>query len=560
MSSLLASNTFSGLELGIGLFGGLGLFLFGMHQMADGLKSAAGAGMKQLLATLTGNRFTAAITGALLTAAIQSSSVTTVLVVGFVSAGLMTLSQSIGVIMGANVGSTITAQIIAFNVTQLPWVLVAIGFAITAIARRTQSQHYGMILLGLGLLFLGMEQMSEATQPLRNFDPFLAAMRRMENPLWGILLGAAFTAIIQSSAATAGIVIVLASQGFLSLEGGIALTIGANVGTCVTAILAAIGKPVEAVRAALIHVLFNLLGAAIWLAFIPQLAEVARAISPSFQQLEGAARLAAETPRQIANAHTIFNVANVLILIWFVTPIAALAMRLVPARPAGRKRQMTPLYLQDVYLGTPSLALERVQLELQHMGRILVRMLEQTPSAVIEGTDQQLREVARLDDDVDQLHAAILKYLRSIAVAEMTRRENERLSELIAVANQLENIGDIAARDLVTQGRHRFESGVRVSFETRQAVRPLSEAVVESLRDALQALESDDAELAHTVLTRKADLRKEIRETMDHLGQRLLADEPHRVELFRLESEIVSQLERLHYHVRQIAKIVVRKG
>jgi phosphate:Na+ symporter len=218
-------------------WGGLRLFLYGMHRMADGLKAAAGDGMKRLLARLTSNRFTAAITGAIVTAVIQSSSVTTVLVVGFVSAGLMSLSQSVGVIMGANVGTTITAQIVAFKVTKYAWLMIALGFAMNSIAKRNQYRHYGLMILGLGMLFVGMEQMSVATNPLRTYEPFIELMQKMDNPLWGIFLGALFTAVVQSSSATTGIVIMLASQGFLSLEGGIALTIGANVGTCFTAVL-----------------------------------------------------------------------------------------------------------------------------------------------------------------------------------------------------------------------------------------------------------------------------------------------------------------------------------
>lgn len=560
MPALFASNSVDLLDLTIGLVGGLGLFLFGMHQMADGLKAAAGAGMKHLLARLTTNRFTAAITGAIVTAIIQSSSVTTVLVVGFVSAGLMSVPQSIGVIMGANVGTTVTAQIVAFNVTQLAWLMVAFGFALRSFAKRKQPQHYGMMLLGLGLLFLGMEQMSHAAEPLRDYEPFIQMMKRMDNPLWGILLGALFTAVIQSSSATTGIVIVLASQGFLTLDGGIALAIGANVGTCVTAILAAIGKPVEAVRAAVVHVLFNLVGAMVWFAFIPQLADVARAISPSFETLEGVGRLAAETPRQIANANTIFNVANVLVLIWFTTPIARFTMRLLPSRPQPGPDQLAPEYLQQIYLDTPSLALDRVQLELQHMGKVLIRLLEQAPAVVINGSEEQLQEIASIDAGIDKLHTAILKYLRSIAVDEMTKSETGRLAELIAVANQLENIGDIVARDLVAQGHHRLDADLRFSEGTQAAFLPLGQAVVVALRDSLTALQDDNIELAREVVSRKASIQNYAQQAMDHLGKRLLADEPHRVALFRMESELVSQAQRLYYHAKQIAKIVANRS
>ncbi|MEN8149429.1 MAG: Na/Pi symporter, partial [Planctomycetota bacterium] len=234
----------------VGLLGGLSLFLFGMGQLTDSLREVAGGRMRVLLGKLTTNRYTAAITGAFVTAVIQSSSVTTVLVVGFISAGLMSLAQSVGVIMGANVGTTITAQIIAFKVTEYALVLVTVGFAGLFFSKRDQARQIGGMIMGLGLIFFGMNLMSEAAHPLRDYEPFVDAMRSIDNPIMGIALGAAFTAIVQSSSATTGIVIVMATQGFITLEAGIALALGANIGTCFTAVLAAVGKQRAAMQAA----------------------------------------------------------------------------------------------------------------------------------------------------------------------------------------------------------------------------------------------------------------------------------------------------------------------
>lgn len=303
--------------MGMGLFGGLALFLFGMEQMSDALKAVAGERMKDILAKLTTNRFMGAVTGAFVTAIIQSSSVTTVLVVGFITAGLMSLAQSIGVIMGANIGTTITAQIVAFKVTKAALLMIGIGFTMLFASKNERTKQYGGMLMGLGMIFFGMSVMSDAMSPLRSYQPFLDLMKTMENPFVGILVAAAFTGLVQSSSATTGIVIVMASQGFITLPTGIALAFGANIGTCVTALLASIGKPREAVRAALVHVLFNVAGVLVWLGFIDQLAAFVQSISPADPSLSGAERLAAEAPRQIANAHTIFNVANTLIFIWF---------------------------------------------------------------------------------------------------------------------------------------------------------------------------------------------------------------------------------------------------
>ena len=297
------------------LLGGLALFLFGIEQMTESLKVVAGERMRVVLGRLTSNRYMGALTGAFVTAIIQSSSVTTVLVVGFTTAGLMSFAQSIGVIMGANIGTTVTAQIVAFKVTKAAMLMIAVGFGFLFFSKKGNLKHYGGIVMGLGLVFFGMSIMSEAMQPLRTFQPFLDLMVSMEHPLVGILVAAAFTALIQSSSATTAIVIVMAGQGFITLPAGIALAFGANIGTCVTALLAAIGKPREALRAAVTHVLFNFAGVLIWIAFVDQLAEVVTAISPTHKDLYGAQRLAAEAPRQIANAHTIFNVASTFIFI-----------------------------------------------------------------------------------------------------------------------------------------------------------------------------------------------------------------------------------------------------
>ncbi|MDX1430597.1 MAG: Na/Pi cotransporter family protein, partial [Rhodothermales bacterium] len=333
----------------MGLLGGLALFLYGMDQLTGAMKSAAGAGLQRLLARLTRNRVKAALAGAVTTAVIQSSSVTTVLIVGFVSAGLMSLSQSIGVIMGANVGTTVTAQIIAFKVTAYALALIAIGFGMMFFKRHERIVQYGAMVMGLGLLFFGMDLMGDAARPLRSYEPFIAAMRQMDSRWFGILIGAGFTALIQSSSAATGVIIVLAAQGFISLEAGIALAFGANIGTCVTALLAAIGKPTEAVRAALVHVIFNVGGVLIWLWLIDELAQLVTWISPKSPELIGVDRLAAETPRQIANAHTVFNIANTLVFIWFVTPLAWIVRKMVPERDTDDVR-IKPKYLDDILL------------------------------------------------------------------------------------------------------------------------------------------------------------------------------------------------------------------
>ena len=273
----LAASSEDGINwwnMGMQLFGGLAIFLFGMEEMASALKKVAGDRMKTILAKLTTNRFMGMLTGAFVTAVIQSSSVTTVMLVGFVTAGLMSLSQAVGVIFGAHIGTTITAQIVAFKVTHYALLLVAVGFVLVFASKSDRTKQYGMLIMGLGLIFFGMGIMSSAMKPLRSFEPFLQLMRDVSTPIYGILLGAVFTGLVQSSSATTGVVIAMASQGLITLEGGIALIMGANIGTCVTAGLAAIGKPREAVRVAVAHTTFNVAGVVVMAWFIPILADL----------------------------------------------------------------------------------------------------------------------------------------------------------------------------------------------------------------------------------------------------------------------------------------------
>ena len=538
----------------MGLLGGLALFLYGMDQMADALKAVAGERMKLILAKLTTNRFTGALTGAFVTAIIQSSSVTTVLVVGFISAGLMSMAQSIGVIMGANIGTTVTAQIVAFKVTKTALAMVAAGFAMLFFSRQERIRQYGNIIMGLGLVFFGMAVMGEAMQPLRSYPPFLDLMAHMENPWYGILVAAAFTALIQSSSATTAIVIVLASQGFITLPAGIALAFGANIGTCVTALLAAIGKPREAVRAALVHVLFNVFGVLLWVAFIPQLAHVVTLISPAYPKLSGAARLASESPRQIANAHTLFNVANTLIFIGFTAQFARLVEWLVPDRPLAEAERVRARFLDEALLETPSLALDRVRLEIAHMGEQVQAMLKRLMPALLRGGREDLRRIAEMDNDVDRLHEHIVEYLGRISQSPLTEQQTETFLRLIQSANDLENIGDLMEVDLVSLGEQRLIQGIKISEATEKVLEGLHRAVSRAVDTALRAIAEGDERAALEVIGMKGEINALVDDAIRHQTTRLVADEPKRLATYRVEVDIIEKLKRIYYFAKRMAK------
>jgi phosphate:Na+ symporter len=537
------------------LGGGLALFLYGMRRMTEALKTVAGSGMKNLLARLTANRFTAAFAGAMITAVIQSSSVTTVLVVGFISAGLLNLSQSIGVILGANVGTTITAQIIAFQVYKYGLLMIATGFFTEVLARRERMRQWGTALMGLGLIFFGMELMSIATGPIREWPPFMNLMQSMGNPLLSVAMGAVFTAIVQSSSATTGIVIVLASQGLISLESGIGLIFGANIGTCITALISSMGRPREALQAAWAHVIFNVLGVLIWLFLIPQFAEFVRSISPVTENLQGVQRMAADIPRQIANAHTVFNVVNLLLFIWFTGPLARLVERLAPVPPAPKG--IEPKFLDEFFLAQPALALDQVRRELVHLGGLVKSMIDRSLDAAISGSEGDAAALSRADDDVDKLYEEVIRYLGKLSQAALINPQPQYLQNFVGIANYLENIGDVIEKDLLAIVGKRNRKSLTISESTATELRALATEVCEAFDQALMALETGDPDDALDVLESKKAVSALAEEAAAHIARRLVADEPDRLDNFQIETEIIETYKRFNTLTRRIARLAV---
>ena len=559
-----ASGDESGMNWGVmamQLFGGLALFLFGMEQMADSLKAVAGERMKNILAKLTSNRFMGAATGAFVTAIIQSSSVTTVLVVGFITAGLMSMAQSVGIIMGANIGTTITAQIVAFKVTKAALLMIGVGFSMLFMSKNERTRQYGTMLMGLGLVFFGMSVMSDAMKPLRTYQPFLDLMIQMENPIVGILVAAAFTGLIQSSSATTGIVIVMASQGFITLPAGIALAFGANIGTCVTALLASIGKPREAVRAALVHIGFNIGGVLIWVMFIDQLAALVTSISPAHPELTGVDRLGAETPRQIANAHTIFNIANTLIFIGFTTQIARLVEKIIPDTPLEEADMVVRAkYLSEELLTTPTLALDRVRLEVLHMGEKVEQMQEQIMPAILSGNRETLLEIRAMDEEVDLLYDQIVEYMGKISKQSLSENEMQDFLQLMSAVSDLENIGDTIETNLVDLGFDRLDAGISISKPTREVLTNLQQVVSKAYDAAVQAVSQNNFEAAKAVVEMKQEIDDLVDSAAAHQAQRLVAEEPNRIPAYTIEVDIIEKQRRIYSFARRMAQSVISTG
>jgi phosphate:Na+ symporter len=535
------------LNLCMGLFGGLALFLAGLDMLSEGLKKAAGDTLKVLLSKMTNNRLIGAVTGAFVTAVLNSSSVTTVLVVSFITAGVMTLTQSVGVIMGANIGSTMTAQLLAFNISSYALLPIAVGFFMTFTAKTEGIKYFGMMIMGLGMVFFGMGIMSSAMTPLRSYEPFMVFLKNMEQPMLGILAGAVFTGLIQSSAATVGIAIAMATEGLLTLPAGIALALGANIGTCVTALLAALGKPVEAVRAAIVHVMFNVIGVLIWLPFISFLADLAIAVSPT--------GTGAEIPRQIANANTLFNVINTLLFISFTPWFARLAVKLYPERPAKAGIIIEPKYIDVSALSVPAVALEQVRKEFGRMGRIALTMLSELPHAVLEKDKQHVDTIVMLDDKVDILEAAIFGFLGKIRQQSLTAEESKVHQDLMTATVNLETLSDVIETDLSNMAKIIIDKNQRVSKTIRKTFEELYKEVFRSVELAVKSIRDEDQQAASQVIKKKATIRELSENLLARESAELGRDREETLASARIEISLIDKLRRTYRLARRIAKI-----
>lgn len=543
------------MTLSMSLLAGLSFFLFGLSLLTDGLKRLAGSSMKRVLGRMTSNRFKGVLAGAFVTSVIQSSSVTTVLVVGFISAGLMDLTQAVGVIMGANIGTTITAQIISFKVTKAALILIAAGGLGYVFISRENGRTAFLVLFALGLVFYGMTLMSEATAPLRSYPPFMQAMQSVASPWAGILIGAVFTALVQSSSATTAIVIVLASQELISLEGGIALALGANVGTCVTAWLAAIGKSADARRAALIHVLFNVAGVLIWVGLIDQLVLIVDWMTRD-SGMSGIREASVRVPREIANAHTVFNLINTVLLIGFAGPLVRVVRRLVPDRPDDSTLGVQPRFLDDALIDTPALALDRVGMELGRMGERVGNMID-LAADMTAGSEARHAELRTLDDELDSLYLAINAYLGRVSVRRLSGREGNRVRLYVGASTLLENMGDELESRFADESIDRARLRKDFNPQTADRLAAVLRRVGGHLEMMMDALEHVDRKAARRVRRTKSELQTELEALRAHLLEQLTASAGDRARILGLESDAVEAAKRINDQIRLMAKLLL---
>lgn len=450
------------------LAGGIALLLIGVGEVSRALKALSGTRLKRVLQGLSGNRFSGAATGAVATALVQSSSVTTVLTVSFVSASLMTVTQAAAVVIGANLGTTVTAQIVALDITEYSLAIVALGGVILAVGRSDKVRLAGRSLFGLGLVFLGLAAMSDAMMPLRDFEPFTNAMSATANPFIAAAIGAAVAAIIQSSSATTGIVVAMSAAGLIGLPAGIALVLGANIGTCVTALLAAIGRGAAAMQTAVIHVLVNLLGALFWLLALDLLVNWVELASGSV----GDAAVA--TPRELANAHTLFNAVNTLVFLAMLPLLVGLARRIVP----DTARSRVPVSSVSAADPLPSV-LPTLLTGVDDMAGAVRGRLAGALNVALSGSVEDIHESIVSGKAVRQLHQDVVSACGVLSEEELGEDQRDAVDAVLAWGNGLELISAQTTEGLLRAGRRRITYDCTISPVTTALLTDLHDQVLQ---------------------------------------------------------------------------------
>jgi len=469
--------------------GGLGIFLFGINYMSDGLQKAAGEKLRSVLEKMTTNPVMGVIAGALVTGIIQSSSGTTVMAVSFVNAGLMTLRQAIGVIMGANIGTTATAFLIGFNVSKYSLPIIGIGMILLFFTKKKQVNYLGQIIFGFGMLFLGLSLMSDSMKPLRYWPVFQELMITISDiKILGALVGATFTAIVQSSSATIGILQELAYQGGVTFHQALPILFGDNIGTTITAALAAIGASVSARRAALTHFMFNVFGALIFITILPIAASIVLWI---------ASYTGADIKMQIAYAHGLFNITNTLIFLPLIGLLAAIVTKLIPGDDI--EIEFGTKHLNHNFLSTPNIALGQVVNELTRMGNIARESFNDASEYFFEANHKRAAIAKQKEALVDELDKRITEYMVKLSQNSLSEKDSILHNQLFQTINDIERIGD-HAENIVELGEYKIDKKIVFSDDAYRDLKIMVQTVDESVRMAIEALQENDKPLARKVM------------------------------------------------------------
>ena len=546
----------------LGLLGGLALFLYGMQMMSSGLEAAAGSRMKMILERLTANRFLGVLVGAAITAVIQSSSATTVMVVGFVNAGMMTLNQAVWIIMGANIGTTVTGLLIALDVGELAPLFAFVGVALVVFVKKPQLQHFGQILAGLGVLFIGMDMMSSSMSPLRESEAFIRLMSTFSNPLLGILAGAAFTAVIQSSSASVGILQALANSGVIGLPSAVFVLFGQNIGTCITAVLASIGTSRNAKRATIIHLMFNIIGTCIFtvLFLLFPIAHVidGSLILPGSLGQSIANLMPASHAGQIALVHTSFNIITTIILLPLGNYLAKAAVKILPERPEDKADQLHLEYLTSIQisskdggLGVSAIYVDQMQHELRRMMEMAKDNVAASFRSVLNRDEEELEQVEKTEEYIDFLNKEISLHVSRLITYETNEKASAVVSSFFTISGNIERIGD-HADNLAGYTRMLNKRNISFTGVAHDEITAMRDICLEGINDLL-SLEAGNVEWLAQVSAleqRIDDMTSDYRRNhLERMRNGECSDEA-----CILYSELLTDFERIGDHVLNIAQ------
>jgi len=483
----------------LSMAGGLGLFLFGIRTMGDGLENAAGAKLKRMLEVLTGNRFLAVLVGFVVTAIIQSSTATTVMVVGFVNAGMMSLAQAVGVIMGANIGTTVTSLLIALNFSSVAAASVLVGVILMLASKKTVVKNLGAIFTGFGLLFLGIDMMSDSMAPLRDSAGFMNFIVTVSEsplrPLFGIILGIVMTAVLQSSSASVGVLQTLAMQGLVPLKFSVFVLFGQNIGTCLTALFSTVGAKKNSKRAAVIHLLFNLIGTGIFI--------IIALLTPYVEWIE---KLSPDPMAQIAISHIVFNIVSTVVMFPFAKALVKLSCLLVPGKDDSES-EMHCKFIDDRLLNTPPFAVMQVSKEVARMAKLARDNFETSAHALINRSDKDLDKVMENEEIINYLNHHITSYLVKLNALDITDSDSDYIARVFHAINDIERVGDHAI-NLAEAAQHNIGEGLKFSDPAREELNQLCGSVVTLLERSMAAF--DNQSLSDNEAKELSDLEEHI--------------------------------------------------
>ncbi|NLY73099.1 MAG: Na/Pi cotransporter family protein [Tissierellia bacterium] len=529
------------LNIGLGVLTGLGLLLFGIQMMATGLQKAAGNRLRVFVAFLTKNRLLALLVGMIITIIIHSSAATSVMVVGFVNSGIMTLQQGVGVIMGANIGTTITGQLLSFNIAKFAPVVLVAGLILQLTGKTTKKRNFAEVLIGLGILFIGMSLLKEAMNPLKGYPKFEEYLVRWgTNPIPGISLGIVITMLMQSSAATIAILIALGSEGILPLEAALYIIYGDNIGTCATAVISSIGSSINARRIALIHLLFNIIGTAIFLLFVGKpLAAFVKYLNPG------------DVARQVANSHSLFNIINVIILFPAANLLVKLATFIIPDK--GEDSEF-PL-LDRRFFATPAIALKNAVSESIVMIEMAKESLENAILAYRTRDKEYIEKSNKLEAKINNTQREIMAYLQNLSALNLSNHDRLILDALFNTVSDIERIGD-HADNIAELSNTYIDKEVEFSEESTTEMRATIDHIYLTLETLIETMVEGDTVKARRVLELEEEM-DEMEKTSRHRQIERMNSMDSSIESGIIFLDLLSNLERVSDHANNIAQSII---